>query len=229
MSRRDKRQEARSKKNTAVVAALVSVGVESAALLDRLTRRGAHVYPLYIRQGFRWEPTEQRWLQRLLRWWPRTRVAPLVMLDVPLRSIAPRHWALGRGQAPGRRSPDSAMYLPGRNLFLFAAAGAWCAQHGISRIAHGTLTTNPFPDASQDFFRGMSVILTRALGHTLQLEAPLRSLTKAQVVRSMDPRLLRLTFSCINPLHRRHCGRCNKCAERRRAFNEHATLRSVAT
>jgi len=26
------------------------------------------------------------------------------------------------------------------------------------------------------------------------------------------------TFSCISPVGDDHCGRCNKCAERRRAF-----------
>jgi 7-cyano-7-deazaguanine synthase len=29
---------------------------------------------------------------------------------------------------------------------------------------------------------------------------------------------LELTFSCIDPQEGEHCGRCNKCAERRRAF-----------
>jgi len=29
---------------------------------------------------------------------------------------------------------------------------------------------------------------------------------------------LKLTFSCISPVSGQHCGRCNKCAERRRAF-----------
>jgi 7-cyano-7-deazaguanine synthase len=29
---------------------------------------------------------------------------------------------------------------------------------------------------------------------------------------------LELTFSCIRPAGERHCGSCNKCAERRQAF-----------
>jgi 7-cyano-7-deazaguanine synthase len=29
-----------------------------------------------------------------------------------------------------------------------------------------------------------------------------------------------LTFSCLAPQGRRHCGRCNKCAERKRAFRQ---------
>ena len=200
------------------VAALVSGGIESAALIQRLARRGATVQPLYVRQGFRWEAVEQARLKRLLREWPRQQVTPLVALDAPARSFAPRHWALGRGPAPGPRSADQAMYLPGRNLFLYLAAGVWCAQHGIRTIVHGTLVTNPFGDASPDFFRGMSFVLTRGLGVRFRLEAPLRRLTKRDVIRRLTPQLLRLTFSCINPQQRLHCGRCNKCAERHRAF-----------
>lgn len=199
-------------------AALVSGGVESAALLEYLIRRGVRVQPLYVRQGYRWEAVELQWLKRLLRAWPRRRLAPLVVLQAPVKPFALRHWALGRGPVPGARTPDRAMELPARNLFLFAAAGAWCARHGVRSVAHGTLATNPFPDARPDFFRGMSFVLSRALKRKFQLEAPLRHLTKAQVVRLADPRLLRLSFSCINPQRGRHCGRCNKCAERQHAF-----------
>jgi 7-cyano-7-deazaguanine synthase len=31
---------------------------------------------------------------------------------------------------------------------------------------------------------------------------------------------LELTFSCMRPLDGRHCGDCNKCAERRKAFRD---------
>jgi 7-cyano-7-deazaguanine synthase len=31
---------------------------------------------------------------------------------------------------------------------------------------------------------------------------------------------LELTFSCLRPVGGLHCGRCNKCAERRRGFAE---------
>jgi 7-cyano-7-deazaguanine synthase len=31
---------------------------------------------------------------------------------------------------------------------------------------------------------------------------------------------LHLTFSCINPIDGRHCGKCNKCAERKKGFDD---------
>jgi 7-cyano-7-deazaguanine synthase len=31
---------------------------------------------------------------------------------------------------------------------------------------------------------------------------------------------LQHTFSCIHPVRGRHCGHCNKCAERQRGFTE---------
>jgi len=200
------------------IAALVSGGIESAYLLQHVVARGVRVQPLYVAQGYRWERIERRWLRRLLRHWPRRQVAPLVVLETPITSFVGQHWALGHGRVPGARTPDQAMALPGRNLWLFTAAGLWCARHGIHRIAHGTLATNPFPDASADFFRGMRDVLSRALGCRFRLEAPLRHLTKAEIIQRLPPALLRCTFSCINPQRGRHCGRCNKCAERQRAF-----------
>lgn len=199
------------------VAALVSGGVESAALIDRLARR-AVVYLLYVRHGYRWEAAELAHLRHLLREWPASRVRPLVTLSLPLRGLIGPHWAWGSAPVPGAHTPDQAMELPGRNLWLFAAAGLWCARHGVTRLAHGTLKTNPFADASPGFFRGMSVTLTRAFGRPVHLEAPLCRLTKTDVVRGLRPDLLALTFSCINPRRGRHCGRCNKCAERSQAF-----------
>jgi 7-cyano-7-deazaguanine synthase len=38
------------------------------------------------------------------------------------------------------------------------------------------------------------------------------------VIRRARELPLEHTFSCIAPIEGRHCGRCNKCAERRRAF-----------
>jgi 7-cyano-7-deazaguanine synthase len=50
--------------------------------------------------------------------------------------------------------------------------------------------------------------------------APFRELSKTQVVRRGRRLPLHLTFSCLSPRQDRHCGRCNKCAERRRALGE---------
>ena len=200
--------------------ALVSGGLDSAALLHRLLAQGRRVQPLYVREGLRWEGAELRWLRRWLAALRTQRLAPLLIADLPLTGLYRGHWSrTGRG-TPGSRSADAAVYLPGRNVLLLAAAGLVCAQRRLHTIALGILQGNPFGDASPRFLRTMGLSLTQALRHPIRILAPLRSLRKAALIRSSADVPLALTFSCLNPRGDRHCGRCNKCAERRRAFSE---------
>ena len=205
---------------SAPVCALVSVGLDSAILLHRLSATGAHILPLYLRGGLYWEATEMSFLQRLLQALKSPRLAPLQIVDVPLRTLYGAHWSLtGRG-IPGARSADAAVYLPGRNALLLTHAAIVCAQRRISKIALGTLQDNPFGDASPYFFAQLAACLTRALSHPIRIIAPLRHTSKAQLIRSAAAAgvPLHVTFSCLRPRANRHCGCCNKCAERQRAF-----------
>jgi 7-cyano-7-deazaguanine synthase len=115
---------------------------------------------------------------------------------------------------PGAKTRDEAVYLPGRNLLLLSKAAVFCALHKIPVIAVGSLGHNPFRDATPAFFRDFA----RVSG--VQVVAPFRRLTKVQVVRRGRGLPLHLSFSCLAPKRGRHCGRCNKCAERRRAFRK---------
>ena len=139
---------------------------------------------------------------------------------MPLRGAYGAHWSItGRG-VPGARSTDAAVYLPGRNVILLSHAALAAVQHGVRRLAVGTLRGNPFNDASPRFFRSMSEALSQALGCPIGIDAPLRRLTKRALIRSAAGVPLALTFSCLRPRGRRPCGSCNKCAERRRAFRQ---------
>ncbi len=201
-----------------ITCVLTSGGLDSAVLLARLLRAGGRVWPVYLRCGFAWEAAELHWLRRFLRAVRSSRLLPLCILEVPLRGAYGSHWSVtGRG-VPGARSHDAAVYLPGRNVLLLSHAAVASVQHGVTRLAVGTLRGNPFGDASPRFFRAMAGCLTQALGLPIRIEAPLRRLTKHALIRSSKSFPLTLTFSCLNPLGVRPCGRCNKCAERRRAF-----------
>ena len=199
---------------------LVSGGLDSAVLLVRLLRTGGRLLPVYLRCGCSWEAAELHWLHRLLGAVRSPRLAPLRVIEVPLRSTYGAHWSLTGRNVPGADSPDATVYLPGRNLLLLSHAGILCAQQGISTIALGTLRGNPFGDATPRFFRQAAASLSLALGRSIRVRAPLRRMTKPQLIRATAHTPWRLTFSCLAPRGRRHCGRCNKCAERRRAFRD---------
>lgn len=201
------------------VCVLSSGGVESCILLHYFARKGA-VYPLYIRSGYVWEKAELEHLKRFLAAVRRKNIRLLRILDFPLRDIQPSHWGVtGRG-IPGARSEDKEVELPGRNLFLLSLASAFSVSRGIHRIALGTLSSNPFPDATPAFFGLARRVLGQAFESRIEILTPFSRLKKSQVIERYGKGLpLQLTFSCLNPQGFRPCFRCNKCAERKKAIS----------
>ena len=202
---------------TAKRCVLVSGGLDSAVALAEAAREGP-VAPVYVRSGLVWEPAEMYWLERFLQ----TTGAPaLVVLDLPVADLYGPHWSLIGDQPPGPDTPDEAVYLPGRNLLLLSKAGVWAVENGCASIVMGPLAANPFPDGTRAFFDAMggAIGLAMGLGDPLPVETPLSGLSKAEVVRRAAGLPIEMTFSCLSPTaDHRHCGACNKCAERRRGF-----------
>ena len=198
---------------------LCSGGLDSIVLLAWAAQQ-APAQPVYVRCGLAWEAQELEVLHRAAQ--SSARVRPLAILDFGVRDLyPPSHWAL-RGVPPAYDTPDSDVYLPGRNILLLSKAGIFAASRGIGRIVIGPLAGNPFPDATPDFFRAMSAALGLGLATTLGIDAPFATLHKADVIR-LGVALgvpLGATLSCMNPRETVHCGLCSKCRERRDAFAE---------
>ena len=202
------------------VCALVSGGLDSCVMVAHLAGRYRKVYPVFIRKGLVWESAELSHLGRFLRAAKISHVQPLAVLDLPVHDLYGNHWSTTGRNVPNARTPDEAVYLPGRNLLLLSKAAVFCARHRIGVIAIGSLGHNPFPDATPRFFREFSAAATVALNFRIKVIAPFRTFSKERVVR-LGARLnlpLHLSFSCIAPKHGRPCGRCNKCAERQKAL-----------
>jgi 7-cyano-7-deazaguanine synthase len=200
------------------LAVLVSGGVDSAVLVgDALSRRDA-VFPLYVRCGLFWEGVELEHLRRFLAALKGPNLRPLHLLDVPVADLYGRHWSLNGQDVPGGDTPDSAVFLPGRNVLLLGKAVLWCHLHDVGAVALAPLESNPFPDATPAFFADFEAVVNRAVGGRVRIRQPYLGLHKADVLRRGRHLPLGLTFSCIRPVEGRHCGVCNKCAERRRGF-----------
>lgn len=199
------------------VLALTSGGVDSAILVGELAKQFDSVIPFYVRCGFAWEKAELYWLRRYLRKCP-GRLAALKVVDLPLRDIYPDHWSFTGKKTPGFDSDDDAVYLPGRNILLLSKAAVYASLEGIEMIASGILKGNPFPDSTPLFFRTLEVAFSEGLRAPLTVITPFTQLSKKEVLERGSDLPLSLTFSCIAPRGFSHCGRCNKCAERIRAF-----------
>ena len=201
------------------VAVLASGGADSAVLVAHHSVRGEEVQPIYIRFGLAWEGAEEEHLRRFLESLPSDcQARPLVALEFPVADVYGAHWSVSGAEVPDEDTPDSAVYLPGRNLLLLAKSSVWCALNDFGVVSLGTLKGNPFADSRSEFFDGLGSLISLALDRPIAVKTPFAGFTKMEVLERGRDLALELTFSCIDPQAGEHCGRCNKCAERRRAF-----------
>jgi len=202
----------------APLAVLASGGLDSAVLLAEAARACPAVHPLYVRTGLLWEPVELAHLERFLAAVRTPALRPLRVLEQPVADLYGEHWSLTGVGVPPAGGPDEDVFLPGRNVLLLAKPLLWCLRNGVPEIATAPLAANPFPDATPEFYDAYAAAVGRAVGGSVRVIRPYASLHKTDVIRRGAGLPLGHTFSCLRPVAGRHCGRCNKCHERREAF-----------
>ncbi len=201
------------------VGLLLSGGLDSAILLDHLLRQGRRVQPLYVDCSLVWQEAELRCARRFAAAVATPKLLPIKVFTMPLADVYEEHWSITGRNVPDAASADEAVYLPGRNLLLLVKPALWCQSNGIVELALAVLRSNPFADATEQFFAQLESVLNGATGQAVRIVAPFRHLDKKEVMALGADLPLELTFSCIAPAHDgRHCGLCNKCAERKNAF-----------
>jgi len=200
------------------LAVLVSGGLDSAILLAESASRHPAVHPIYVRFGLAWEDVELAYLRKFLAAVTAPALRPLVVLDQPVKDVYDDHWSISGENVPGAETPDAAVYLPGRNVLLLAKAVLWCHLHSVPAVALAPLESNPFPDATPEFFADLERVLNLAIEGHVRLFQPYLGQHKVDVLRRGRSFPLEYTFSCIRPRDGLHCGSCNKCAERQRGF-----------
>jgi 7-cyano-7-deazaguanine synthase len=207
-----------SQSKAAKVCILLSGGLDSCVLAAVLAQRAKEVHPVYVRSGLLWEKVELHWVKRFLAAISSKAFKPIKEIRLPLADVYDSHWSMTGNRVPDHLSDDQEMYLPGRNLILLAKTSLYCALNQLSVVALGPLKGNPFPDSTADFFIRFQEIASQAFQFKIKIITPFSAFSKADVIRLGRNLPLYLTFSCVRPVHRQHCGACNKCAERRRSF-----------
>lgn len=202
------------------LAILLSGGSDSAVLLGEALTAYRAVHPIFVLTGAIWESAERDHVLRFLAAVASPALRPLVELRFPVADLYGDHWSLtGRG-TPDEHTADDAVYLAGRNVILLTKALLWCHFREVPELATATLASNPFPDATDAFYAGMAEAVNRSVNGRVRMVRPYAAmeLSKADVLKRGASMPLQHTFSCIRPVRGQHCGRCNKCAERRRGF-----------
>ena len=204
-------------KSPAKVGLLMSGGLDSAILASWLMKKYT-VQPIYCRSGHIWERAELYWLKRFLSSIRNKRLYPLKILSCSAADLYPLHWSITGKKIPAAKSNDSKVYLPGKNLLLITKAAVYCSLNKIPALALAPLKTNPFPDATASFFQNLGEVCSQGLNFKLIIKTPFLTRTKKEVMALGKNLPLGLTFSCLSPVAFSHCGKCNKCAERKKAF-----------
>lgn len=202
-------------------AVLYSGGLDSGVLLADLAAVGP-VVPVYVDCGLAWQPAERVAAARFAAGLRMPTISDMICLSMPATDLYGDHWSVSGAGVPDDASPDEAVYLPGRNALLAVKPLIWCGLHGVGTLALATLAGNPFADASGAFVRAFSRAMSLAIRSDVRITCPFGRLTKADVLRRAAGLPLADTFSCIDPVGTAaspiHCGRCNKCGERRHGF-----------
>ena len=202
-------------------AILVSGGLDSAILLaDMVNHKFPKVWPVFVQCGLYWEKTELEYLKRFINAIKAPNLAELIILDVPVGDLYKDHWSLTGINVPDVKSPDEAVFLPGRNVLLTAKALLWCNLNQVKSLSLAVLESNPFPDATDSFFLTMEQAINESVSGNVKLLRPYAGMHKTDVLKIGRDAPLEHTFSCIYPINGMHCGKCNKCAERKNGFSQ---------
>ena len=193
---------------------LISGGLDSTILLAYLLEKGYRVQPLYMATGCAWQQAEQRAVHQFVKALDDDAVENVVELQMPVGDLYGDHWSITGRDVPDSTTPDEAVFLWGRNPLLLVKAMLWCSMHAIPRLAMATLECNPFADATPCCFQQFEQALATATERKVEILRPFAGKSKQQVVALGAELPLHLTFSCLAPQGDRHCGDCNKCAER---------------
>ncbi len=205
-------------------AVLTSGGMDSCVLLAMTAMQG-RAWPIYVESGMPWEAAELIALDNFIAASGNTNIAPVTRLALPVRRLyGDDHWTMRADGAPEYNAPDEDVYIPGRNIILITLASIWCSLNGVERISIGSLSGNPFPDATPEFFKSLASACSSGLAHKVSVETPLRGMHKDELLERYGASLpLELTLTCSNPSILEegsilHCAACNKCRERHEAF-----------
>lgn len=203
-----------SARSRETIGLMFSGGVDSAILLAHLLERGHRVQPIYVAMGCAWDVAERHAVDRFVNGLAEEAILPVVDLAMPVGDLYGDHWSITSQGVPDESTPDEAVFLWGRNPLLLVKPVLWCQQNDIAELALGTLASNPFADASEEFLEQFAAALSTATETRVSIRQPLAGRTKSQILALGAQLPLGLTFSCLAPDAGRHCGRCNKCAER---------------
>ncbi len=113
--------------------------------------------------------------------------------------------------------------VPFRNAIFLSIAVSYAASIGALKIFYGAHGSDePFyPDCRKEFYKAVEKAARLGTDKQITIAAPFSGKSKAEIVKIGQKYNVpfELTWSCYFS-HAKHCGKCESCSNRKRAFRE---------
>lgn len=188
------------------VVTLVSGGLDS-TLVAFLTREaGVHQHPLFINYGQR---AYRRELYACI-----TSLKKIGLGEPAIANLPGFGQLIKSGLTDVTLRVHEDAFTPGRNMLFLLVAAAHAHQMNADAVAIGLLneSTSLFPDQTSAFLAEAESLITRCMGRSIKVLAPLSSFYKKDVVALAAEKGIGGTYSC-HVGGEEPCGACIACRE----------------
>ena len=188
------------------IVTLVSGGLDSTVMAVLIKEERITQFPLFIDYGQLSRDRELHACQTNFRrlGLPKPRVASMSGFGALLSSGL---------TDPGKHILEDA-FLPCRNVLFVTVGAAYAFQCGCTSVGIGLLDEafSIFPDQTRGFLADAATLLSRSLGKSITIVAPLMSFSKADILRMAKVKGITGTYSCHAGTEM-PCGVCIACRE----------------
>lgn len=149
---------------------------------------------------------------------------PIRIIDLSsLKDIFASSTALCDERIPMPSKFEPTIIVPFRNAILLSIAVSYANVIGAEAVFYGATGSDArfYPDCRESFFKTFQKAARLGTEKEIAIVAPFHKVTKAEVIK-IGTKLrvpYKLTWSCYLG-ENKHCGRCESCVNRKKAFGE---------
>jgi 7-cyano-7-deazaguanine synthase len=196
-----------------------SGGPDSTTVLYLALKRGFQVFPLTFDYG----QLAEREIEHARVIAERLGLRLLAVDLAAMKGIYSGSTSLVDESIPITEEFTSPIIVPFRNGIMLAIAVAYAQSIGATHVFYGAQGSDAahYPDCRPSFVEAFREAARRGTDSEIEIEAPLASMKKSEVIK-LGTELgvpFKLTWSCYRQ-GERHCGVCESCNNRKRAFLE---------
>jgi 7-cyano-7-deazaguanine synthase len=206
-------------KQTKKCVVVLSGGPDSATVVYWAQKQGYQIYPITFKYGqiaVKETESAQKIAQSLGIY---TKIIDLSALKDIFSGVT----SLCNTNIPLTSEFSQPIIVPFRNAIFLSAAVAYAVTVGAGKIFYGAQGSDePFyPDCRREFYQAFEKAARLGTCEDISIEAPFSNMKKSEVIKA-GAELgvpLELTWSCYLDKEK-HCGKCESCVNRKKAFRE---------